>query len=155
MQLSVFHTGVRLRPSAPSHVSVPLMAAHISLFPLHCGFNGVMGKILWFFFFPVCMQFRLFAVNAGTWAVSLSLPVIYRRRQNYVYAGVFLAKNAGSQAHLWRSYCWDLGHCNARCCGLLLCSASLWVHHTVSTQGHYALRSQSFPSLSSRKGRWH
>ena len=48
MQLSVFHTGVRLHPSAPRHVSVPLMAAHVSLSPLQCGFNGVMGKILWF-----------------------------------------------------------------------------------------------------------
>lgn len=48
MQLSVFHPGVRLHPSAPSHVSVPLMAAHVSLSSLHCGFSRVLGKILWF-----------------------------------------------------------------------------------------------------------
>lgn len=50
-QLSVFHTGVRLHPSAPSHVSVPLMAAHVSPSSLHSGFSGILGKILCFVFF--------------------------------------------------------------------------------------------------------
>lgn len=87
MQLSVFHTGVRLHPSAPSHVSVPLMSAHISLSSLHCGFNGVLGKVLQFcvlFSSGVCKQFWLFAVNAGTWSVSLSLPVLCSRKQNSI-----------------------------------------------------------------------
>lgn len=51
-------------------------------------------------------------------------------------------------AEVWATAMPDAG-------GLLLCPASLWVHCTVSTQGHYVLGSQSFPSLSFGKGRWH
>lgn len=86
-QLSVFHTGVRLHPSASSRVSVPLVAAHVSLSSLHCSFNGVLGNILQFcvlFSSGACKQFGFFAVNAGTRGVSLSLPVLCSRKQNYI-----------------------------------------------------------------------
>lgn len=119
-------------PARTSHLSVPLRAAHIYLSPLQCGFNGEnlvgFGGLSVFFFFLSACNFDSLQLNAGTWAVSLSLPALQQKTELYICWSL-LTQKGKCQAHLWRSYCCVLDHCDGSCCRLLLSLGPLRTDH--------------------------